>query len=298
MEIVTNISIEKPSLNELMHVGVKGMHWGHHKRVEESSLDDSPHKKLTPEQKKKIKKILLATAAVTMVAVTAYYMHNQHQIKTSNIYGVKVFGDLDLNSKRFKDAEDITINKGGELRRISRTAETSFKGDRLYTSFDKNDSRRYKKLFESHLGTKKLYNIKLSAINDIKAPSERKSFDIMESMFKNNTNGFADEVINKYYHNPHEGYEELKNTTRITKNWYESIMTKMINADDPVTKIYTEHLKNIGYNALIDANDVGSYAKRPLIVLDPKMNIAIKSANRVTTGERIINNFLVKKIKT
>ena len=80
-------SLNKPQLNDLMHYGVKGMKWKHHKQAEQLSPEKSS-RKLTPDQKKRIKKILIATAAVTMVAVTAYYLHNQAQINTINIYGI------------------------------------------------------------------------------------------------------------------------------------------------------------------------------------------------------------------
>lgn len=271
----------------IIHYGVLGQKWGVRKATQNEKSEQ--HKK---PNYKKIAIITGASLIVVAGTAVAYYAYKKHAITQSTLENaLKRGNNLDiLETLKKSEVSDILVPKGSILERVSKVAETDFNGDILYASFKKEDKRRYKILFEEQLKTKKLYNIKLSAINDLKAPNDSKQFQLFKKLIEENDE-FASSFADQYK----SVSNVLQNRSKTADDAYHNFITGIYRSDRPENKIFMNYMKNLGYNALFDTNDAGVWSTSPLIALDPKMNLLIESSKAIGLGEKFVNVLLAKK---
>ena len=187
------------------------------------------------------------------------------------------FGEMvDLDSL---SSEDTVLTKGIKMHRISSKSLEDYttEGKRIYVSYLKKDARIYKESMPEFIRTwgkqgiidddgKKAYEHVLKTKNNIKIPSKRAMAEM---------------------------YMEATKNTEVDRGRYQNFMAGLNNQDNPEVKTFFEIVKKRGYNALIDENDAGNFTKSPLILLNPKEDIASSKSHRIRTMEKVINVLLM-----
>lgn len=161
-----------------------------------------------------------------------------------------------------KRYSDVVLDSGKELHYINALGEKADYDRRLYTSFEKGDTRKYKGLLATALRSKKenttIYDSVLRATKTIKAPSQ---------------------------HDAAKLYSEFLNSSPVSgpKISYRD-MNKNIVYGDPTAKKFMAFLETKGYNAILDANDQfisGYNTKKPLILFNAASSV-------VKVGESVV----------
>lgn len=268
------LSIEKPSLNDLYHFGVPGMKWGVRK---ERSINSTNNKKIETDEErtKRIRRNIMVGAAVvgaTLAVAGAVYVYKKNNSFPSHVTEFRFGKIMDVNALSSKDE---SIAKGSKFYRMSSKSfeEYSEEGKRIYASHIKKDAKVYKHIMPAYFKDwanrgiisddgKKAYEHVLVAKNDIKIPSKK----------------FVAET-----------YMRAIGENQIDEGHYTRFMQNLNNSQSPETKKFFEMIKASGYNAIVDENDAGKYAKMPLILLNPKNDIITSKVKMVGKMASIIN---------
>lgn len=274
----------------LAHFGIPGMKWG--KRKGESTvksatpkapLKDSEKSKhririeagyqkkglsvadaaVKAEKRIKVEKVLAVAGAVTVVAALAY---------TAKVeYG-----------KRFVGVE---LAKGFELKNVNAFGESIDLDRRLYTSFDKGDSKKYRSLLANQLrrnaklDTSKsstIYETVLKTKENIKAPSQQEAFKMYKEWAGKKASFKDYKLFNQGIVAIGSGFEDVGDALTGSKPRAE----------------FLSFVKGKGYNALLDANDQfisGYSAKKPLIIFNAASSVVKK-------GESVVAETLSNKV--
>lgn len=267
------ISVEKPPLNELAHFGVLGMKWG----VRKDKLQKTTNKRIETDEErtKRIRKnILIGAAAVgaTLAVAGAVYVYKKNNSFPSHVTRFSFGKIMDIDGLSSKEE---SIAKGSKFYRMSSKSfeDYSEEGKKIYASHLKKDAKAYKHIMPSYFKDwanqgiisddgKKAYEHVLTARNDIKVPSKK----------------FVAEA-----------YMKAMGNNQIDEGQYTRFMQNLNSSSSPETKKFFEIIKSSGYNALIDENDVGKYAKMPLILLNPKEDVITSKVKTVGKMASIIN---------
>lgn len=258
------ISLEKPSLNELAHFGVKGMKWGHHN----PKADEITSKRRSIPNKKSAHRVRLEAGYLKK----GYSNDTAEQMAAKRIKGEKIaLGILATAAvagasyiayqeigKRYSN---VILEAGKDLHYINALGADADYDRRLYTSFKKQDTAKYKGLLATALRNNAenttVYDTVLRAKEDIKAPSHNEAAKL---------------------------YKEFFGKTVDTKDY------KLFNKDfvsgvnDPSVKGFVDFVKSKGYNAVLDSNDQfisGYNTKKPLILFNA-------ASTTVKVGESIV----------
>lgn len=289
---------------ELYHHGVKGMKWGVRryqnkdgsltpagkKRYDESS--DKPKQKMST--KKKVA-IGAAVVAGTLAVAGGVYLYKKKSYLRS----------IDLNSiNRGKYAvdqmsKDTIIPKGSKLFRTS--THPTLRNDLTYASLTRDDKNRYITRLGDMYSGRKLYQMKLKTMSDVKIPSEKKQFDMFVDLLTNDKN-FSTSVA----HNPYGVTPKLFGNRKLAEEWasnhhYENFITRTIdlgsNYDkDKTLSRFADHVKKSGYSGLIDVNDIGTTSKKPLIIFDTDNNLLVESAKKLNLGMKFVAGLGLKNV--
>lgn len=290
----------EPTSAELYHHGIKGQKWGVRRFQDKSGRLTNAGKKRYSEDssggsdksvKKKSKhrtnleekyrkaglskreaeeaadkriraeKIVAAAAGVTVAAATAYVVHNNLKVKSDGI-----------------------IRATDKLQRVEMTDEGKLY-DSFYVAKDRSDRTKYagKLGMTRKLQTGKAYVMEIEAKNDIKIAGQDKAMDTFKRLYDDDPHfkSMAEDLARV---NAHGGNQANGNY----KKMYENFNTNLIKHDNPAVKKFYQTLKDEGYGAVRDVNDMkfsGYNAKNPLIVFGQSDNVSVKSFREMTDSE-------------
>ncbi len=201
----------------------------------------------------KVEKWIAAAAGVAVLAGAAYV--------TKQEIGKRYSGVL------LKSGTTLTnINALGDQQNLDR---------RLYTSFLKGDTNKYKGMLGKALQNNKagttVFEQTLKATQDIKAPSQKEAAKLYNEFTK--TVG-------------------LKNYTKHIPDY--RVFNKDLVIESVDSKNFYDFMRSKGFNAILDANDQfisGYNSNKPLILFNAK-------SSTVETGRKIVEDKVIKRLNT
>lgn len=277
----------------ICHHGIKGQKWGVRRfQNKDGSLtakgrqrygETANKQEETPEERKKrISRNVAIGAAATATALTvigAMYIKHKYDVNikelnkkaTSSIKEIRT-KPIDLNSLSDKDT---VISKGTKFQRISsrKIEDYSEAGKQIYASYLKNDNAIYMHDMPKNIEQwrrsgiikdegSKVYKHLLETNKDVKVASPRKMV---------------------------EAYMAVTGDTECKQYRYQNFITGLVDRDKPENKKFISKLVEMGYNAIIDENDAGSYTKSPLILLDPSKDVSGIKTTEIKKIHKILN---------
>lgn len=149
-------------------------------------------------------------------------------------------------------------------------------GQRLYVSHLKSDNRIYAAEMPDYIkrwtrqgiveGNGDAYKHVIKAKNEIKIPSERKLAEI---------------------------YMITTNSPHVDDGQYKRFTENLVNKENPEIRKFFKNIMDAGYNAIVDGNDAGNFTKQPLILLNPKDDVAFSGSHKIRKLERMMNVVLM-----
>lgn len=195
-------------------------------------------------------------------------------------------------------AETI-LPKGSTIFRTS--THQKLRSDLTYASITRDDKNRYITRMAAMYKNKKLYQMKLKTLTDIKIPSEKKQFDMFVDLLTNDES-FSKTIAN----NPYGKTPNLLGNRKAAETWasnhhYENFITKMIDLgtdydkNDTLSR-YAEYVKRSGYHGLIDANDIRTTSNKPIIIFNTDDNLLVDSAKKLNAGIKFLAGLGLKNV--
>lgn len=238
--------------DELMHYGVKGMHWGvrryqnydgtlKNRGKRHYTLNKIKSDGLSESQKETLKKTALigGTIAVGAVVGSAAYMYGKNHL-------------------------DRVIRAGTKMQTLSTDAHRlDNAGDHFYTAYKPGDKAQYKGFFgrdtyknsPTYKQTKR--NITATSSKNLKVASRASGDKVYRDMRKNNPE------FRNLTENMQKGVRREHDGMRVKKG-YDSFNYKLAKDDDPnivkARKMFYEEMGKRGYSGIIDTNDT-TYSK-------------------------------------
>ena len=189
------------------------------------------------------------------------------------------------------------LKKGTIVQRVTDNKNESKTG-RTYVSFKELDNLKY--IDSAGTGIHMMYSddapngyrVKLKVTNDILYPSYKKSMDTFIKTIGNSsidkiTENIHKDNIDKFM----KGIENKSVDATINESY--KIFSRSLMSSEYNRKQFFNELKNSGYNAVIDHNDVG-YAEKPLIIFEKGLDLQQISATPITDRDKYL---AVKKIR-
>ena len=281
------------SASEMYHHGIKGQKWGVRRfQDEDGSLtpkgrqrynETANKREETPEERKKrISRNVAIGAAVATTALAVIggmyvkrkYDVNVKELDKKALSSVKQVNTKPIDLKSLSD-KDTIISKGTKFQRISsrKIEDYSEAGKQIYTSYLKNDNVIYMHDMPKNIEKwrssgiikdkgSKVYKHLLETNKDVKVASPRKMV---------------------------EAYMAVTGDTECKQYRYQNFITGLVDRNKPENKKFISKLVEMGYNAIIDENDAGSYTKSPLILLDPSKDVSGIKTTEIKKIHKILN---------
>lgn len=260
----------------LAHYGVKGMKWGVRKDRGSSSSKPSKRAKVTYKERKSYeyqKKGLSKEEADAKAAKAAKVAKARKAVLILGGVAMVAAAGYVAGDRLAKDYVGVNLKSGAMLQNVNNIGGSKpQKEGMLYVTFKNHDNKQYRSRFASEVfirdRSKDVFSTKLSAIEPIKAPSNKKAEKL---------------------------YEEYKRKVR-GSDLYAPENYKAFNKDlnyvgkEKDKKAFTDFMKSKGYNAIIDLYDQRPLygAKKPTILLD-----STKTAT--TVGHEKLSEFMSDK---
>ena len=175
---------------------------------------------------------------------------------------------------KLPDDDGVTLETGKQLFRMSQGKHSTLRDDIEYVSFGE-DRDRYKGFLPQmwraknpFYPPKKFYECELSAKTTIKAPGKKESIRILEEALKKEYPGFSDEYIHD----------------QVLTSFYK-FQLNLADRNNGMAKVYFDAVKAKGYNAVIDFNDAGRLADKPLILLNGSKLANVDNVRRYSISD-------------
>ncbi len=223
-----------------------------------------------------MKKLLIGAGIAAGAAFVGYALYKTYNHNLRSFDRGYFNRSLDKQLKGFdvKSLDDLDkIYKKGHIfhRMSSIKMEDLTNAKRIYASVNENDSNRYKvklpEYFKRWVDTvpgfkyEGDFNNTYQALTDIKSPSAKKRYEYYLDLLKNDNDfrkamGFKKDYDENYINN-------------FAQRTFMRFVTALSNGDNPAIQKYYKKILDMGYNAIIDDNDLGVLAEEPLIILNP-----------------------------
>lgn len=274
----------------LYHHGIKGQKWGVRRfqnkngsltpAGKERYADDGIEKRVeTPEERKKriARNVAIGAAAATAAIAAIGYMKYSKNLKVLDKKAGTAVKEISTKILDFNQLSnsDLTLSKGTKFQRISSKSfeEYAEKGRIAYASFKKEDNAIYMHDMPKNIekwrnngvikdGGTSVYKHVLEMNKDVKVASKRK-------------------VV--------ETYAEIAGKSSVKDYEFRNFIEGLVDRDKPENKKFINKLIEMGYNAIIDDNDAGSYTTSPLILLNPASDIASIDTKEIKKIHKILN---------
>lgn len=264
-------------------------------------LKMAKNEELTDEEKKqRAKDAAIKCALVGATLVGSYYL-----LKSANSDVTALFiGTHDGTSlsallrnsdptKALAD-KDFVMKAGQEFYRTHAYRDLDLTYPHLYVSPEKVDAKLYQAFLGAGItraGTGEKFRYTMTAQKDIKAPSLRKSIDILAKMLDEDDDAFDELYCHLGIGGPITTNRVIKrnawnNLDALTKEkslrkLYSQLNIGIVN-DTYSSPRYIEAVKKAGYNAIMDLNDVGSFTTKPMILLDAQKDVVVTGRKTIT----------------
>lgn len=274
---MTYLGEEKPNLEDLVHFGVKGMKWGIRRDPDRGGGQSTE------------------TKAERRQSANTLREHMWDRVKDEPMFRTMKQSDYDALSKRGE-----TFVAGTSLKRISSSPDTTLQGATFVSKYQA-DSNFYKAVLpavgpnaKGFGGGRKQYKqdnyeIVLKTTRKLKSPSEKERVDAFIELLSEPSikmPGKKAPITGRQYLEK-QGYKSVfkKPTDKdlAFKTWHD-FLGGHGEKDNPLNKAYFDKLSLKGYNIMIDDNDAGRYAKKPLVILDPSA-ARVTNVHKLTTDE-------------
>lgn len=168
--------------------------------------------------------------------------------------------------------EPTNLKAGTIFKRVSTERETSIRPGGFYAAHKDEDVNRYKAMlpvFWKSWGrpANAGYVVNLKANADIKAPSPKKTFEKFRDMLNDNVSG-SDGLPSRKLRDYYPGNAAGGDDDTVARRLFPHFSVMWANESHPGTKHFFGKLKDEGFNAVVDMNDAGSLASKPMRLLD------------------------------
>lgn len=263
-----------PSVDELIHYGVKGMKWGvRRNRTEATTLT----KEQLKEAKEKVNKLKDRVFDEKFLAPDAISETQYNKLST----------------------KAVTIKKGQTVGRVTQRKDEQLR-DKTYVYYKPGDADVYKSVMTLPMiggGGRKTYKNSyehtFKSLETLRSPSEKERVDAFIDLFdKPSITTKSDKKVTgrEYMKNVYPREVKTLTSQQLGLHAYKAFAESQY-MDTPLSSAYFKSLSDKGYNAVVDDNDRGHLAEAPLIVLNPngtlkRMKVKQLSADDINNAQR------------
>jgi len=259
-----------------------------------------PKKGLTPGQKEALFYGAIGVGLVGYIAFAAYKGNKELTLSGENLPSFKKFlnGSNTVKTKAFDplklSTSPITIKAGDIVRRVSMSEEKIIRPGGFFAAYKPEDITRYKAALPVYwkqwgYNASEGYVNNYKALQDVKAPSAKGTYDLIASFLKEETVGG---VPAKQYLMDNHKFDMVM----VGKNYnhepdlisfFSTLWAQQPDGREmPVAKTFFDYAKTKGYNALVDINDAGSLGEEPLRFIDSSIFKIVGSDKLTVEGIR------------
>ena len=247
------------SLNLLKEAGVKEPDFS------KEEIDKWAHQVPSPKEPADPTKVF---TDIGVKKATAQYLVEADAESAKRLAGLTVEDAAKLGS------EDLTLEPGHILSRVSTEAEKEVNSSGFYASHKPEDVERYKavlpvywKLWPKTAGKTSGYVNHYAADKQIRIASEKTVFDtIKKSLGDEVTVGGTKTTLKKYINSNVNGQLGLSDDETVRSS-YHKIVGMFVDPTDTAVSHITKVLTSAGYHGIVDGNDAGALSASPIKII-------------------------------
>ncbi|MCD8119744.1 MAG: hypothetical protein LUE29_09765 [Lachnospiraceae bacterium] len=259
-------------------------------------------------RRKTAAKVAIGVAAAAGIGVGVYFAYKRNAIDYLSM-GMPAkdalktaMSDIDSTKDQILDSIDDTILPAGTtFHRMTAEAGIDFSKmtSPTYVSYKEKDVLTYMTQLKDWSGTGERYDVTLEAIKDIRMPSKEKAQKVFEQLWNEDSQYRNDlqESLESLYYSAYEkqGYGAYY-TQGMLKSAAKSEASQALSQDPFMAAVYsivgrgkdTEtflgKLKDLGYSAIEDYFDKGSFTDSPVVLFDASTSVVKKGEELVTSA--------------